>query len=854
MAKDPGHRYLEIKRKLFDRLYGDLNPEQRKAVFSVNGPLLVFAGAGSGKTSVLVRRVAHILRYGNAYESDRVPDGVSGQTLAALEEAVSLSPDELAFLLDGFAEDRPSPRRVLAITFTNKAAGEIKTRLETLLDGEDAFSGLWTGTFHSVCMRMIRSDPGAAGLRDGVTIYDTDDTKKLITAVEADLGIDDRQVGAKYAAAEISRAKEALMSPGDYSAGAVKSPNPRARLCAMIYTEYQRRLTAANAVDFDDIIMKTVLMLRSRDDIRERYAEKFRYICVDEFQDTNPAQLELVKLLGSYHGNVMAVGDDDQSIYGFRGAVVKNILDFENEFRGCRVVKLEQNYRSTQTILDAANAVIAKNSSRYGKSLWTENGSGSKIVLEMCESSDSESRRAAEIVRDGVASGRKYSDFALLYRVNAQSNSLEKAFARSGIPYRICGGQRFNDRKEIKDITSYLQLIANRSDTVRLRRIINEPKRGIGATTVDAVEQIASETGKSMFEVMESADRYTALARSAERLKSFCSVINALDGIYRGGCALDAFIGKVIDMTGYRQMLIEGGEAEADRLDNLEEFVSNAVEYMDSGEEPTLEGFLELNSLVSDVDSYDRDADAAVMMTVHSAKGLEFPVVILPGMEEGIFPSQQTFIDPEELEEERRLAYVALTRAKERVYIIHTSYRMLYGRTMRNQLSRFVADIPGSLIEKKSAETAAFPGSYRAEAREGECGYRPYHGRDGNGYGGYGKDGYGSYGRYGGEGRGSYGDGGYRSVGRLPSSGAPGGIRVVSGTFSAGGRKNAAGSAPREIFGPGDRVEHAAFGAGTVISVKKLGTEAIYEIAFDDVGTKKLMASYAKLKREAEGK
>ena len=813
-------RFLAVKRKLFEKLYGRLNPPQREAVLSVNGPLLVFAGAGSGKTTVLVNRVAQIIRYGNAYASRRIPEGLSLQTVEALEDSLgAMGENDLRLLLDGFAEDPCPPRSMLAITFTNKAADEIKTRLETLLGDPELSSGVWAGTFHSVCMRMIRSNPAEAGVRPGVTIYDADDTKKLLGNILKEKNADDRQLSAKAAAALISRAKERLMTPEEYRENFGR--DYRGRLTADVYSEYRDRLADANALDFDDIIMKTVMMLRNSDRVREYYSDKFRYICVDEFQDTDPAQFELVKLLASKHGNIMAVGDDDQSIYRFRGATVENILGFEKTFRDTKVIKLEQNYRSTSNILAAANAVISKNASRADKKLWTGAGSGNKVMIESCESEQSEAERIVELIQTAVARGQyRYRDFAVLYRVNAQSNALERTFSRSGLPYRIYGGQRFADRKEIRDVTAYLQLVANHSDDVRLRRIINEPKRKIGNATVEAVAAIAEETGQSMFDVMDRADSYVALSRSAAKLKEFTGVINELGRIYRSGCPLDAFIGSVLDMTGYRNMLIDGGEEEKDRLDNVDEFISSAVDYMRNEEQPTLEGFLELNALVSDIDRYDADADAAVLMTVHSAKGLEFPAVIIPGMEETVFPSAMSLDDPAEMEEERRLAYVAITRAKENLYIFCSESRLLYGKTQFNRPSRFVGDIPESVSEKR--------GFNRRSRVRGGAGFAEdslFRGA----YGSWREPGYGDAGS----------NFGSPAVTPPPPPHPP--LRTASRPRSF----------PSVLFSPGDRVIHQAFGAGTVISVKAIGSERLYEIAFDEKGTKKLMASYAKLSPES---
>ena len=802
-------RYIAAKRRLFELADSDLNERQREAVYNVNGPLLVIAGAGSGKTTVLVRRIAQIVRYGNAYASDYVPEGVDEATVGAYESACGLTPDEIRPVLADFVRESCPPWNVLAITFTNKAASEMKERLTALFGDSELSGSIWAGTFHAICMRIIRAHPEEAGCRPGVAIYDTDDSKKLMAQILRDLDVDDKQFSVKTCMSVISRAKERLLSPEAYAAagGGFREKN-----YSRIYEEYSLRLEKSNALDFDDIIMRTVFMLRSNDSIRRQYARRFRYVCVDEYQDTNRAQFELCRLFASEHGNIMVVGDDDQSIYRFRGATVENILGFDRVWKNAAVVKLEQNYRSTGTILSAANAVIERNPSRRGKTLWTENGDGKKIILEKCPDEDAEARRITDIIQKAVAEKRySFRDFAVLYRVNAQSNVIERTFAKSAVPYRIYGGQRFNDRKEIKDVVAYLQLICNPSDRVRLKRIINEPKRKIGEQTVAAVETLADETGRTMSYIMEHAGDYVALQRSAGKLMEFASVMNRLREIKEDGCPLDSLVGSVLDMTGYRQMLLDAGEQEKDRLDNVNEFVSGAVEYMNRAEnEATLEGFLEENALVADIDAYDESADAVVLMTVHSAKGLEFPVTILPGMEEGIFPSAQALMEPAEIEEERRLAYVAITRAKQELYILYSARRLLYGRTAYNEVSRFINDIPASLIDSKAPERRFFerdpypeesvfsgytPGIPRVYVSRGEAVYR--------------------------------------------------GNAASASSFSI-----SRGRTPAEVFEEGDRVVHPTFGGGEIISVKKIGPDTLYEVAFDTVGTKKIMGTYAKFRRE----
>ncbi len=800
------NRYIKAKRALFDKVHANLNEMQRKAVHTTQGPLLVIAGAGSGKTTVLVNRIAQIIRYGNAYYDESTPPRLSAETVAAFEAANELSSEDIEPLLTEFSVSPCAPWNVLAITFTNKAAKEIVERLSRVFEGEDTVQGIWAGTFHSICMRILRSHSEKLGYGGTLTIYDADDSKKLLTAVMKELNIDEKQFTVRSVANEISRAKEKLLAPEDYEEQAVAF---REKTCAKIYKLYQSRLGESNALDFDDIIMQTVFLLRREDDVRRYYANKFKYICVDEYQDTNHAQFELCSLLASEWRNIMVVGDDDQSIYRFRGATVENILGFDSTYPDAKVIKLEQNYRSSAVILNAANAVISKNTKRRPKRLWTDSEDGEKIKLEECEDQNEEARKIADLITRLVSKNQySYRDFAILYRVNAQSSTIERTFAKSGLPYRIYGGLRFGDRKEIKDVVAYLQFINNTSDRVRLKRIINEPKRKIGDTTIAAVEAIADENGITMFEVMCNADKYVALSRGARTLMAFAEMINKLRSMLDGGCPLDVFTNAVLDESGYRQMLVAAGEAEKDRLENIEEFVSGVIEYMNNNEEPTLTGFLEETALVADVDRFDESADAAVLMTIHSSKGLEFPVVIIPGLEEGIFPGSQSLIDPSELEEERRLAYVALTRAKKELYLYHTDCRLLYGRTMRNPPSRFIADIPEELINKKekkknrgfSSEYSSW-GSYSTEKP------RVYISTNGG-------------------------------QGSAPKAD----VLTVN-------RPVATPSARKDIpsFAPGDRVKHPAFGEGEVLSVKVMGSDKLYEIIFDRVGTKKLMGSYAKL-------
>ena len=596
-------RYKKALRACFDRLYSNLNTEQKAAVEAVSGPLLVIAGAGSGKTTVLVHRIANIIRFGRASELADPISGGTDEDAAVLERALEGSNDDVAEALAEYAVDPCPAWAVMCITFTNKAANEMKTRLEKTL-GAEAASEIWAGTFHSICMRLLRRFNENAGLAKGFTIYDTDDTKRVLNSILKDLGIDEHLLTAKSVANIISRAKESLTSSVEF---AVQNANDfRMKKAAEVYTEYQRRLAEASAVDFDDIIVKTVNLLKYDDEVREYVQRRFRYVCVDEYQDTNHAQFVLTSLFAGGRGNLMVVGDDDQSIYRFRGATIENILSFDETYKNARVIKLERNYRSTSKILDAANAVIANNTGRRGKKLWTENDEGEEVLVKQLQNQNSEARFIADEIMKGVRDkGRSFSDYAILYRMNAQSSSLEGVFSKSGISYRILGGTRFYDRKEIKDIVAYLCVVANPGDALRLKRIINEPKRKIGDATIEAVEKLANAEGTSMFDILTRANEFTALSRSAPKLVEFARLIESFRDQVTEGMLTSELVRDVIERSGYRAMLEAAGITEIERLKNIEELVSNAVEYESNNEDANLYGFLEDIALVSDIDNYD---------------------------------------------------------------------------------------------------------------------------------------------------------------------------------------------------------------------------------------------------------
>ena len=805
MSEELKNRYLNAKRRLFDKVYGEkLNEMQRKAVFTAKGPLLVLAGAGSGKTTVLVNRIAYLIKYGNAYNSTEVPEYLNGEMADALESAVFMSPDDIAQILLEFISEPCPPWSVLAITFTNKAAKEIKERLAKTFEEDKITDSIWAGTFHSVCMRILRKYGDRIGYRDGFSIYDTDDKKRMISLCMKELSIDEKRLAPKAVANAISMAKDRLEGPDSFEI----THDPRSGDIRNIYRLYQKKLMEYNAVDFDDIIMKTVELLESDREVREYYQNKFRYVLVDEYQDTNYAQFVLTKILSDKYRNIMVVGDDDQSIYRFRGATVENILNFDKTYPEASVVKLEQNYRSTENILSAANAVIKNNEDRHDKKLWCDKGEGAKITLKEAQDQSDEGRYIIDKITRGIRTeGRKYSDYAILYRVNELARSLETTFTKSGVPYKILGSMRFYDRKEIKDVAAYLAIINSPSDNLRLKRIINEPKRKIGAATVDALEEIATAEGKSMFEVMEVADSYTALGKSAEKLCAFTAMIAAIKEKSTKPSELIKF---VFEDTGYQAMLeAEGFEGEG-KIDNVNEFISAAIEYekrCEEGEtEPTLAGFLEEISLISDVDKYDENADAVVLMTIHAAKGLEFPVVFLAGMEDGIFPSSQNMGEIEEMSEERRLAYVAITRAKEKLFITYAKNRTMYGRTSYNMLSCFIREeVPKNLLERDE------PRKIPPRSPVGYSNSRPER----------------------------------RLVREEVSS------EFIRRPEIGSAQKPKAGAKGYGIekLEAGTRINHQMFGDGVILSSKDMGGDVLYEVKFDTGMTKKLMATFAKLKK-----
>ena len=637
---------------------------QQQAVFSTEGPLLILAGAGSGKTTVLVNRIAYILQ-----------------------------------------SNLCRPWNILAITFTNKAAGELKERICNAVP--EGGADIWAATFHSTCARILRRYGDRLGYSSHFTVYATDDQKKLCKDIVKQLHIDEKQLSVKNILSEISKAKDKMITPQEMLKNA--EYDYRKVSIAKVYEVYQSRLKTADAMDFDDLLCKTVELFEQEPEILGYYQNQFKYIMVDEYQDTNKVQYRFISMLAEKYGNICVVGDDDQSIYKFRGATIENILSFENTFKGAKIIRLEQNYRSTQNILDAANSVISNNTVRKGKTLWTENPKGDKIELHTAEDERDEARFIAKTIMDGVADGRKYSDFAILYRTNAQSNAVEQALSRSGIPHRIIGGHRFYDREEIRDMIAYLQVINNPHDDVRLSRIINVPKRAIGARTVSVAADIAAGLGESIYSVIKDADSYPQLSRATSKLKVFVNLIDGLiEAEQSGDYSLAELYNLILEHTNYENYLRTEKENADVRIENIEELSSNIIKFEeDYDEEADLSSFLEEISLMTDIDNYDADADTCVMMTLHSAKGLEFPVVFITGMEDGLFPSIASMMNPEEINEERRLAYVGITRAKQKLYLTKTKSRMLFGSTTYNKESRFVSEIPDNLLDKTGEERNA---------------------------------------------------------------------------------------------------------------------------------------------------
>ena len=779
--------FAEAKQSALKKYFSRMNDMQQEAVFTVNGPLLVLAGAGSGKTTVIVNRIANMINFGNAYFDDS-REG-SADDIAFLCDYAEGKTDDFETLRDIVAVEPIKPWNILAITFTNKAAGELRTRLADML-GEDG-ENINASTFHSACMRILRREITALGFASDFTVYDSDDSQRMIKNVMAELDLSEKQFAPRSVLSEISSAKDKLITPETLRAEA--GIDYRRKAVARIYAVYQQRMMDANALDFDDILVYTVRLFEKFPEVLEKYQKKFRYIMVDEYQDTNHVQFKLVSMLSAAHSNLCVVGDDDQSIYKFRGANIENILGFESQFSGAKVIRLEQNYRSTSVILNAANSVIRHNNSRKDKTLWTDVKGGDKIYWYKAADETDEANFIAETILDDYKKGGKYADNAVLYRMNAQSNSLERMLVKCGIPYKVYGGMRFFDRKEIKDVTSYLAFIDNPSDMLRFRRIINEPKRSIGDSTVAVIQDISRDLGISPYEVMKNCEEYAPLAKKITALKKAADMFEYL--IEKAEeLPLDELLDEVLDKTGYLAYL-KTLENPDPKIENVQELRTSITQYMAESEEPDLSGFLEEVALYTEADRDNSTDDRVTLMTVHSAKGLEYKNVFVTGLEEGLFPSSRSMDSEEELEEERRLAYVAITRAKKNLCLTSANRRMLFGQTQRNVTSRFIREIDSELIEKHdnnaTVQSSADDNDAVTEVHSATL---------------------------------------KQQIARN---------KMLSGTAKRTAAEYAAG----------ERVMHNIFGEGTIVSVKKMSNDSMLEIAFDKVGTKKIMANYAKLKK-----
>ena len=789
MMTDFQNRFLHARRELIRADFAQLNDRQQEAVLATEGPLLILAGAGSGKTTVLIHRIANLLKYGCASDSEELPPQADEEMLSLLERGGEEA--------ERYAALRPvEPWRILAITFTNKAAGELKDRLEQRL-GASA-NDIWACTFHSACVRILRRDAQRLGFTSSFSIYDTADSQSLLKRILKDLDLDEKSYPLRSVLGQISAAKDMQLGPAEFLRENASSGDFRLKKIGQIYEEYMRRLFAANAMDFDDLLYFTVKLLQEQEDVRDYWQRRFRYVLIDEYQDTNRLQYLLASTLAGRWGNICVVGDDDQSIYKFRGATIENILSFESQYPNCRTIRLEQNYRSTSHILDAANAVIRNNVGRKGKELWTAQGSGFKVKQYTADNENEEAQYVASHILASYGQGGNWRDNAVLYRMNAQSGQLEFAFKRNGIPYRIVGGMRFFDHAEIKDMLAYLNVICTPADDLRLSRIINSPPRGIGERSVETARELAAENGCSLFEIVSHADNYPELSRAALKMRQFAGMIEDLRD-FSAHCTPDALYDELLNKTGYLSLL-EGSDDKKDetRAENVKELKSSILSFMKESGDLTLDGYLSNVALYTDLDNYDRETDAVVMMTMHSAKGLEFPTVYVVGMEEGIFPGIRAIGDRPEMEEERRLCYVAITRAKRQLYLLCAKQRMLFGRTTANRASRFIDEIPEEHIEKSIPRGYA----HRDPGRESAVAYPKSETK--------------------------------RYPVRPPSPPKP---------------------APTASFALGDAVEHKAFGPGVITKMTPMGGDFLIEITFEKQGVKKLMLRAAALymsKRNAQ--
>ena len=816
---DLERRFIQARHDAIATEYSNLNPCQRQGVLATEGPLLLLAGAGSGKTTVLIHRVANLLRFGRGSDTDEIPIPISEDEVQFLEQYAAAPDAAQRPLMEYLCAVEPArPWEVLAITFTNKAANELKERLGRML-GEEVAADVWASTFHSACVRILRRDIDRLGFDRSFTIYDSDDSKRVIKDIIKELELEEKSFPPREVQSIISRAKNDMQTPEDFAEQGKAINDWRKIRMGKVYSLYNKKLRDANALDFDDLLWHTVRLLETASDVREYYQRKFRYILIDEYQDTNALQYRLAALLTNQAKNICVVGDDDQSIYRFRGADITNILSFERQFKGARVIRLEQNYRSTQNILDAANAVIRHNQGRKGKTLWTENGRGELVTVKTTYNESDEANFVLGQIMMYYRRGGSWGDCAVLYRTNAQSNAMEYACKRNGVPYKIYGGLKFFDRAEVKDMLAYLCVINNPTDDLRLRRIINVPARKIGAATVDKAQLIAARYGLTLYDVLCRAEEFPELKSSAAKLKPFTDMMEEMRRRLPD-CPLPEFYDYVCERSGYAPALREKDDVESrGRLENVQELKSSILTYLENAEgtEPSLSGFLDEIALYTDLDSRADGDNCVTMMTMHAAKGLEFPQVFVVGMEEGLFPGNRAMGDGAEMEEERRLCYVAMTRAREKLTLTNARQRTLYGRTTPCMPSRFLNEIPEENMEWLSKPQ---PRSESWEERDSDYSDRGY----GSSYGGYGQ----------------------RSAApvvtrREPAEPKAGALRSAAGASKAAPKA----AAPRMQIQAGETVEHDAFGRGLVLSVRTMGGDALVEVAFDSVGTKKLMLKMA---------
>ncbi|NLC72805.1 MAG: UvrD-helicase domain-containing protein [Ruminococcaceae bacterium] len=779
MNNDIKKSFIKARRKKIGDTFPNLNTIQKDAVLTTSGPLLILAGAGSGKTTVLTNRIANLIRFGTASDSDTIPEHISKEEMLAFVDGDAECSDKIC------AVSPVPPWRIIAITFTNKAADELKNRLQSLV-GEQA-EDIWARTFHSACVRILRRFADRLGYPNSFTIYDSQDRLSVMKSIIRELDLNDKTFVPKVLLAKLDAARDELLSPQDFKERYNSSGDPRERKLCEIYEIYADRLFKAGAMDFEDLLYNTIRLFKEHPDVLSLYQKQFLYVLIDEYQDTNNLQYMLASMLAEGHGNICVVGDDDQSIYKFRGATIENILNFENQFKGCKTIRLEQNYRSSGHVLAAANAVISNNRGRKGKTLWTTAEEGEKLLHYVAQNEDDEAQFVANKILENYEDGGKFSDNAILYRMNAQSNRLEFAMKRNGIPYKVYGGTKFYDRAEIKDVLAYLSVILSPADDLRVLRIINKPARGIGKTAVERCVEVAAAEGKPLFEVLKNSYTYDELRKFSSKIIPFTDMIIELIEL-SATLPLDRLFEELLDKSGYARSLLETNTVEnKSRYENVNELLTNIQSYMTNSEEPSLFGFLDEVALYTDLDSYDESSDCAVMMTMHSAKGLEYDNVFVVGVEESIFPGLASIGDTAEMEEERRLCYVAITRAKKKLVLTSARQRMLFGRTTSNMPSRFTEEIPSENIERggylpprQKIEEFAAARSFRREGYKGPAATN---------------------------------------------------LNASSGEIAK--------------YSAGDKVVHRVFGSGVIASLKPVGGDALLEIIFDTAGKKLLMLKTA---------